>query len=120
MLFRSAKGKTGISTGTQTTEHAYTTSADYSTAGAPSESTKKLISQGAGMLAGQLLSPSPATYTGPGSTGGIGGGAGSVLGSALSIQPDTFLTGSPVLGTDEEGKRQNVWNLASLRNALGV
>ena len=117
-LIPTAKGETGISTGTPTSEPAYTTSADYTTANYKlSPETSRAIDIGSGVLARELFATKP-TYAGPGSYGDIG--AGSVLGSALSVSPDTFLTGSPVLGSDEEGKRQNVWNLASLRNALGV
>ena len=41
-----------------------------------------------------------------------------LLGSGLSQRPDTGVTGEPILLG--EGKRKDVWNLESLRGALGV
>ena len=52
--------------------------------------------------------------------GGIlGASPSSILGQALAAQYETSPGGSPITLGDE-GKRRNVWNVESLRNALGI
>jgi hypothetical protein len=56
-----------------------------------------------------------------GTSGGIGQSdslSSALLGSGLSQRPDSGVTGEPI--TLGEGKRKDVWNLESLRGALGV
>jgi hypothetical protein len=53
---------------------------------------------------------------------GIAGPSTAYLGQALgTTSPDTALSGggTPVFA-GEEGKKRNVWNIESLRNALGI
>ena len=65
--------------------------------------------------------PSTQTSSTLGTSGGIGQSdslSSALLGSGLSQRPDTGITGEPI--TLGEGKRKDVWNLESLRGALGV
>lgn len=95
---------------------------------------ERLASGAAGTLASTYasreLAPQPTQATGQPSqyttfapvvgAGGTGGGGG-ILQTALSVSPDTALTGSPIFGgEDKEGTRTTAWNIESLRNALGV
>ena len=68
-----------------------------------------------------ILSPSiiPSKASGTASRGF--GPSGAYLGQALgTTSPDSGLTGGPPVLSGEEGKKRNVWNVESLRNALGI
>jgi hypothetical protein len=86
-----------------------------------------------GQLISQILSPkilaglypsSPiggrSSTSGTFNTSGSGGTNTALLGQALGTTSDTSLVGSPILGSEDSGKRSQVWNTESLRNALGI
>ena len=68
-----------------------------------------------------ILSPSiiPSKASGTASRGF--GPSSAYLGQALgTTSPDSGLTGGPPVLSGEEGQKRNVWNIESLRNALGI
>ena len=103
---------------------------DYTPSKATSTISKDYPSTQGERLGGQLISQvlSPKILTGLYPSSPIGGGfdtsGGGVnttlLGQALGTTSDTSLVGSPILGSEDSGKRSQVWNTESLRNALGI
>ena len=68
-----------------------------------------------------ILSPSIIPSKTSGTASGGFGPSSAYLGQALgTTSPDSGLTGNPPVLSGEEGQKRNVWNVESLRNALGI
>ena len=68
-----------------------------------------------------ILSPSIIPSKASGTASGGFGPSSAYLGQALgTTSPDIGLTGGPPVLSGEEGQKRNVWNVESLRNALGI
>jgi len=68
-----------------------------------------------------LLPPETATQNRRLSTGlGIDTNVGSLLGAGLATRPDVSTTSEPYLLGSDDKKKKNVWNIESLRGALGI
>jgi len=68
-----------------------------------------------------ILSPSIIPSKTSGTASGGFGPSSAYLGQALgTTSPDIGLTGGPPVLSGEEGQKRNVWNVESLRNALGI
>ena len=68
-----------------------------------------------------ILSPSIIPSKTSGTASGGFGPSSAYLGQALgTTSPDIGLTGGPPVLSGEEGQKRNVWNIESLRNALGI